>query len=29
VYAYNGRIQNLTVSPFIGLAGSLPDWTLQ
>ncbi|WP_151734557.1 ABC transporter substrate-binding protein ['Paenibacillus yunnanensis' Narsing Rao et al. 2020] len=29
VYAYNGRIQNLTVSPFIGLAGSLPEWTLK
>lgn len=29
VYAYNGRIENLTVSPFIGLAGSLPNWTLK
>ncbi|WP_025694188.1 ABC transporter substrate-binding protein [Paenibacillus durus] len=29
VYAYNGRIQNLSVSPFIGLAGSLPEWTLK
>ncbi|ASA22823.1 ABC transporter substrate-binding protein [Paenibacillus donghaensis] len=29
VYAYNGRIQNLSVSPFIGLAGSLPNWTLK
>ncbi|OBZ18676.1 ABC transporter substrate-binding protein [Bacillus sp. FJAT-27264] len=29
VYAYNGRIGNLTVSPYIGLAGSLPEWTLK
>ncbi|OAB42273.1 ABC transporter substrate-binding protein [Paenibacillus glacialis] len=29
VYAYNGRIENLTVSPFIGLAGSLPNWSLK
>ncbi|MEK5031481.1 ABC transporter substrate-binding protein [Paenibacillus sp. FSL R7-0302] len=29
VYAYNGRIENLSVSPFIGLAGSLPNWTLK
>lgn len=29
VYAYNGRIENLTVSPFSGLARSLPDWTLK
>ncbi|WP_019910086.1 ABC transporter substrate-binding protein [Paenibacillus sp. HW567] len=29
VYAYNGRIQNVSVSPFIGLAGSLPQWTLK
>lgn len=28
VYAYNGRIQNLSVSPFNGLASSLPKWTL-
>ncbi|QAY66962.1 ABC transporter substrate-binding protein [Paenibacillus protaetiae] len=28
VYAYNGRIQNLSVSPFNGLAPSLPNWTL-
>ncbi|WP_219838301.1 ABC transporter substrate-binding protein [Paenibacillus sp. R14(2021)] len=28
VYAYNGRIQNVSVSPFNGLAPSLPDWTL-
>ncbi|MBM7567513.1 ABC transporter substrate-binding protein [Paenibacillus sacheonensis] len=28
VYAYNGRIQNLSVSPFNGLAPSLPKWTL-
>ncbi|QHT61296.1 ABC transporter substrate-binding protein [Paenibacillus lycopersici] len=28
VYAYNGRIQNLSVSPFNGLAPSLPSWTL-
>ncbi|CAM4485855.1 peptide ABC transporter periplasmic protein [Paenibacillus macerans] len=29
VYAYNGRIQNLSVSPFTGLSSSLPNWTLQ
>ncbi|MDH6427796.1 MULTISPECIES: ABC transporter substrate-binding protein [unclassified Paenibacillus] len=29
VYAYNGRIENLSVSPFIGLAGSLPTWNLK
>ncbi|MGG1312295.1 ABC transporter substrate-binding protein [Cohnella laeviribosi] len=29
VYAYNGRIQNLDVSPFNGIAPSLPDWYLQ
>lgn len=29
VYAYNGRIQNLSMSPFIGLAGSLPQWSLK
>ncbi|AJS58724.1 ABC transporter substrate-binding protein [Paenibacillus sp. IHBB 10380] len=29
VYAYNGRIENVTVSPFIGLAGSLPKWSLK
>lgn len=29
VYAYNGRIANLSVSPFGGIASSLPDWTLQ
>ena len=29
VYAYNGRIENLSVSPFIGLAGSLPNWSLK
>ncbi|MFC5652684.1 ABC transporter substrate-binding protein [Paenibacillus solisilvae] len=28
VYAYNGRIQNLSVSPFNGLSSSLPSWTL-
>ncbi|MEK3874768.1 MULTISPECIES: ABC transporter substrate-binding protein [unclassified Paenibacillus] len=28
VYAYNGRIQNLSVSPFTGLSSSLPNWTL-
>ncbi|REE81198.1 peptide/nickel transport system substrate-binding protein [Paenibacillus taihuensis] len=28
VYAYNGRIQNLSISPFNGLAPSLPNWTL-
>ncbi|MBB6673589.1 ABC transporter substrate-binding protein [Cohnella nanjingensis] len=29
VYAYNGRIQNLSVSPFNGIAPSLPDWSLK
>ncbi|MNC35119.1 hypothetical protein D3C75_835910 [compost metagenome] len=29
VYAYNGRIENLKVSPFTGLASSLPDWSLK
>jgi len=29
VYAYNGKIENVTVSPFIGLAGSLPKWSLK
>ncbi|MNP01718.1 Oligopeptide-binding protein AppA precursor [compost metagenome] len=29
VYAYNGRIENVIVSPFIGLAGSLPNWSLK
>ncbi|GGH09287.1 ABC transporter substrate-binding protein [Paenibacillus segetis] len=29
VYAYNGRIENVTVSPYIGLAGSLPSWSLK
>lgn len=29
VYAYNGRIQNLTVSPFTGLSSSLPNWSLE
>ncbi|WP_410772336.1 ABC transporter substrate-binding protein [Fontibacillus sp. BL9] len=29
VYAYNGRIQNLSVSPFNGLSSSLPNWTLE
>ncbi|WP_445744816.1 ABC transporter substrate-binding protein [Paenibacillus sp. FSL R5-0527] len=29
VYAYNGRIQNLSVSPFTGLSSSLPNWKLQ
>jgi len=29
VYAYNGRIQNLSVSPFNGIAPSLPDWSLE
>lgn len=29
VYGYNGRIDNLSVSPFVGLANSLPDWTLK
>lgn len=29
VYGYNGRIENLAVSPFVGLANSLPDWSLK
>lgn len=29
VYGYNGRIENLKVSPFVGLANSLPDWSLK
>ena len=29
VYAYNGRIENLSMSPFNGLAGSLPQWSLK
>ncbi|MFD1179299.1 ABC transporter substrate-binding protein [Paenibacillus puldeungensis] len=29
VYAYNGRIENLTVSPFTGLSSSLPNWSLK
>jgi peptide/nickel transport system substrate-binding protein len=29
VYAYNGRIQNLSVSPFNGIAPSLPNWSLK
>lgn len=29
VYAYNGRIENLSVSPFTGIASSLPDWALK
>ncbi|WP_136605858.1 ABC transporter substrate-binding protein [Paenibacillus dokdonensis] len=29
VYGYNGRIDNLAVSPFVGLANSLPDWSLK
>ncbi|MCM3342757.1 ABC transporter substrate-binding protein [Paenibacillus sp. MER TA 81-3] len=29
VYAYNGRIEGLIVSPFRGLATSLPDWSLK
>jgi peptide/nickel transport system substrate-binding protein len=29
VYAYNGRIENLSVSPFTGIKSSLPDWTLK
>ncbi|NEW05022.1 ABC transporter substrate-binding protein [Paenibacillus sp. SYP-B3998] len=28
VYAYNGRIENLSVSPFNGLSTSLPNWSL-
>ncbi|MWV42365.1 ABC transporter substrate-binding protein [Paenibacillus sp. HJL G12] len=29
VYGYNGRIDQLAVSPFVGLANSLPDWSLK
>ncbi|TJY42313.1 ABC transporter substrate-binding protein [Cohnella pontilimi] len=29
VYAYNGRIQDLSVSPFNGIAPSLPNWSLK
>lgn len=29
VYAYNGRIENVSVSPFTGLANSLPEWALK
>jgi peptide/nickel transport system substrate-binding protein len=29
VYAYNGRIENLSVSPFNGISPSLPDWSLK
>ncbi len=29
VYAYNARIENLAVSPFYGLATSLPQWSLK
>lgn len=29
VYAYNGRIQDLTVSPFNGIASSVPQWNLK
>ena len=29
VYAYNGRIENLKISPFYGLAQSLPQWSLK
>lgn len=29
VYAYNGRIQHLSVSPFTGLSSSLPNWELK
>ncbi|MGN7456517.1 ABC transporter substrate-binding protein [Paenibacillus pasadenensis] len=29
VYAYNGRIENLEISPFYGLAVSLPNWSLK
>ncbi|MFD0590984.1 ABC transporter substrate-binding protein [Paenibacillus sp. GCM10027627] len=28
IYAYNGRIENLSVSPFRGITVSLPDWKL-
>ncbi|ANF95431.1 ABC transporter substrate-binding protein [Paenibacillus bovis] len=29
VYAYNGRINDLTVSPFNGIASSVPQWALK
>ncbi|WP_339275820.1 ABC transporter substrate-binding protein [Paenibacillus sp. FSL W8-0426] len=29
VYAYNGRIEGLSVSPFRGIATSLPEWSLK
>lgn len=29
VYAYNGKIKNLSVSPFNGIAPSLPEWSLE
>lgn len=29
VYAYNARIENLSISPFYGLASSLPNWNLK
>lgn len=29
VYAYNGRIEGLEVSPFRGIATSLPEWSLK
>ena len=29
VYAYNARIENLKISPFYGLAQSLPQWSLK
>ncbi|KAG2870403.1 hypothetical protein PC115_g25138 [Phytophthora cactorum] len=29
VYAYNGRIDGLSVSPYRGIATSLPEWSLK
>ncbi|WP_336789131.1 ABC transporter substrate-binding protein [Paenibacillus sp. MMO-177] len=29
VFAYNARIENLSISPFYGLAQSLPNWNLK
>ncbi|RUT35881.1 ABC transporter substrate-binding protein [Paenibacillus zeisoli] len=28
VYGYNGRIENLSISPFNGISSSLPEWSL-
>lgn len=29
VYAYNGRMEHVKVSPFIGLSGNLFEWSLK